>query len=537
MRLGDVRTGAHAVLEAPDVPAQMARRLAELGLRAGESVQVMHRTAGGGRLLAVGDTRIAIDRQTARRSRCARLRPTPRADRGGSAVSAPAPDRPSARSTRSVPSCHSEASAWVGSADAPVVALVGSPNVGKSTLFNALTGLRRDVGNWPGTTVAVGRGVLGLPERRGGPAGPARAPTASTRCPRTRSSPGRCWSTRPRTERPDVVVVTARPRTCPAALYLLAQLRETDTRLVLAVTMTDVAARRGVSVDPDALAAAVGVPVVDLDPRRGEGVRGLAARSTERSRAPPPTPRQAGGGDDPLAVADARFTWIATAVEPPSSAHAVGRSDLVGPHRPRRHGPRSAGPLVFLAVMWLVFQITTTVAAPMQEALDAFVTGPVASAATWVLDVVGLGDTWVTGLVVDGLIAGVGMLLTFVPLMALMFALLSLLEDSGYMARAAVVTDRLMRRIGLPGRAFLPLVVGFGCNVPAIGGTRVLPDARHRLLTALLVPFTSCTRPAHGVRAGGHDVLRSSAGHRRVRHVRAVASCSSCWSGCCCARR
>ena len=143
--------------------------------------------------------------------------------------------------------------------------------------------------------------------------------------------------------------------------------------------------------------------------------------------------------------------------------------------------------------MWLVFQATTTVAAPLQAALDAFFTGPVSTPPTAVLDAVGLGGTWVQGLVVDGLIAGVGMLLTFVPLMAVMFAFLSLLEDSGYLARAAVVTDRVMRAIGLPGRAFLPLVVGFGCNVPAISGTRVLPDARHRLLTALLVPFTSCS--------------------------------------------
>ena len=85
------------------------------------------------------------------------------------------------------------------------------------------------------------------------------------------------------------------------------------------------------------------------------------------------------------------------------------------------------------------------------------------------------------------------MLLTFVPLMTLMFVLLALLEDSGYLARAAVVTDRLMRRIGLPGRAFLPLIVGYGCNVPAISGTRILPNARHRILTALLVPFTACS--------------------------------------------
>ena len=105
----------------------------------------------------------------------------------------------------------------------------------------------------------------------------------------------------------------------------------------------------------------------------------------------------------------------------------------------------------------------------------------------------GLAGTWVDGLIVDGLIAGVGMLLTFVPLMALMFVALAVLEDSGYLARAAVVTDRLMRTIGLPGRAFLPLIVGYGCNVPAISATRILPNATHRLLTALLVPFTSCT--------------------------------------------
>ena len=102
----------------------------------------------------------------------------------------------------------------------------------------------------------------------------------------------------------------------------------------------------------------------------------------------------------------------------------------------------------------------------------------------------------VTGLVVDGLIAGVGMLLTFVPLMAVMFVLLALLEDSGYLARAAVVTDRTMRAVGLPGRAFLPLIVGFGCNVPAIAATRVLGGAKQRVLTALLVPCLLYTSPS-----------------------------------------
>jgi ferrous iron transport protein B len=151
------------------------------------------------------------------------------------------------------------------------------------------------------------------------------------------------------------------------------------------------------------------------------------------------------------------------------------------------------GPLLFLAVMWAVFEATTTIAAPVQDLLGRLVSGPVTGAGRWLFGLVGLGGSWAEGLVLDGLVAGVGMLLTFVPLMAIMFALLALLEDSGYMARAALVTDRAMRAIGLPGQAFLPLIVGFGCNVPAISATRILPDARQRVMTALLVPFTSCS--------------------------------------------
>src|SRR5690348_10338580 len=137
--------------------------------------------------------------------------------------------------------------------------------------------------------------------------------------------------------------------------------------------------------------------------------------------------------------------------------------------------------------------MTTAVAVPVQDLVGNFFAGPVTAAVETAFAGVGLGDSWVQMFVVDGLVAGVGMLLTFVPLMIIMFSLLALLEDSGYMARAAVVTDRLMRAIGLPGKAFLPLVVGFGCNVPAISATRILPSARHRIMTALLVPFTSCS--------------------------------------------
>ena len=304
-------------------------------------------------------------------------------------MSAPAPDRPAAPSSRSVPSCHSEVSAWVGSADAPVIALVGSPNVGKSTLYNAVTGLRRDVGNWPGTTVAVGRGVLRLPS---GEAALLDLPGAYSLDPLspdeelTRSllvdqSAG---------ERPDVVVVTASAAHLSRGLYLLAQLRETDARLVLVVTMSDIAARRCVSVDVAALTAAAGVPVLAIDPRRGEGVHELVDVIDQALFGPRPTARSTYVGDDLLLLADDRFAWISTAVQAATERAAVGRTTWSDRFDRVVTAPFS-GALIFLAVMWGVFELTTTVAVPLQGALDALVTGPISSAATWVLDAVGLG--------------------------------------------------------------------------------------------------------------------------------------------------
>ncbi|HTY72977.1 MAG TPA: ferrous iron transport protein B [Actinomycetes bacterium] len=406
-------------------------------------------------------------------------------------------DRPVA-ARQQVPSCHSDAGGRQAVAGSPVVALAGAPNVGKSTLFNTLCRTRRDVGNWPGTTVEVGRGAWRVAD------GDARdvelvdlpgAYSLDPVSPDEELTRALLLDVAPQ-ERPDAVVVVASAVHLTRCLYLVAQLRETSQRVVVAVTMADVAARRGLTVDAHALATALGVPVVMLDPRRRAGAEALAHAVSDVLVAQPPAPRPVPSGlpmdDSGLALADDRFGWVAAAV-----AAGTVRDRPAGRTRSDRIDrwvtAPFVGPLVFLATMWLVFQTTTRIAAPFQNALDHFFSGPVAQAARAGLGAVGLGHGWVADFVVDGLIAGVGLLLTFVPLMTLMFVLLALLEDSGYMARAAVVTDRTMRRIGLPGRAFLPLVVGFGCNVPAISATRVLPNARHRVLTALLVPFTSCS--------------------------------------------
>jgi ferrous iron transport protein B len=397
--------------------------------------------------------------------------------------------------TPAFPSCHSDAAGPLAASGAPVIALVGAPNVGKSTLFNSLTGARRQVGNWPGTTVEVGRArwrVPGGPEPQsvalvdlpGAYSLDAVSPDEEfTRALLLPADPG---------DRPDVVVVTVDASRLARSLYLVSQIRETAMRTVVALTMSDIAARREIEVEVEALQQHLGVPVVRVDPRRGVGDADLARAVAAALSGPPPGPRPHPQTDDELELADDRFTWLQAAID----------AATVTPERETRTWSDRIdrwvtapwlGPMIFLAVMWAVFQLTTTAAAPLQDALDAFFAGPVSAAATTVLGAVGLAGSWVESFVIDGLIGGVGMLLTFVPLMAIMFALLSLLEDSGYMARAAVVTDRTMRFIGLPGRAFLPLIVGFGCNVPAISATRVLPDSRHRVLTALLVPFTSCT--------------------------------------------
>lgn len=148
---------------------------------------------------------------------------------------------------------------------------------------------------------------------------------------------------------------------------------------------------------------------------------------------------------------------------------------------------------IFLALMWVVFKLTTDVAAPFVDWIDGVLTGPVSRWAVALMGAAGLGGSWAESLVVDGVIAGVGGVLVFVPVLLALYFALALLEDSGYMARAAFVMDRLMHSLGLHGKSFLPLIVGFGCSVPAIYATRTLDSRRDRILTGLLAPFMSCS--------------------------------------------
>lgn len=408
------------------------------------------------------------------------------------------------------------------------MALVGAPNVGKSTLFNHLTGAHRETGNWPGTSVEVACGNWQLPGREVAVIDLPGAYSLDPLSPDEELTRALLVEV-PEIDRPDLALIVVDATALARSLYLLAQLRERPGRMVAVVTMGDVAASHGIQVDADRLANAAGMPVVALDPRRQNGTDQLTVTVAEALNRPPlpaldhhrnagpgkATTRpdrpatcddapdddglsqdhgRGGGGsaDERLEEDDARFTWIdelVRASQERDQHRQLTRTDRID----RVVTSPGGGIAVFLAAMWLLFQATTTVAAPIQSWLAGLLAGPVTSGVRWLLGGAGLGDSVMARFVVQGLLPGVGLLLTFVPLMALMFAALAVLEYSGYLARGAVVNDRLMRMLRLPGRAFLPLVVGFGCNVPAVLGTRVLPNVRHRLLTALLVPFTSCS--------------------------------------------
>ena len=198
-----------------------------------------------------------------------------------------------------------------------------------------------------------------------------------------------------------------------------------------------------------------------------------------------------GDGVD-VALVDRRYTFVHEIVQDAvvqTNRRRISKSDKLD----RIVTHPVGGIAIFLALMWVVFKVTIDLSAPYLDWIELVMTGPIANWVSALLTAIGLGGSWIESLAVDGVIAGVGGVLVFVPIMLALYLVLAMLEDCGYMARAAMVMDRLMRKVGLQGKSFLPMVVGFGCSVPAIYATRTLENRRDRILTGLLVPFMSCS--------------------------------------------
>ena len=354
--------------------------------------------------------------------------------------------------------------------------LVGSPNSGKTTLFNALTGLRAKVGNYPGVTVERREGRLRLGDRR----------AVVMDLPGTYSldpiSPdeeivGRVLDGE-LAEAPDAVVMVADACTLERSLLVLAQILRRDVPCCLVLTMMDELQARGGRLDVARLERALGVPVRPVVGHRGLGMaelRQLLESPEAWSRPPIPPPESA---VDRAAWAD---SILANVLQRRPAHHVVTeRIDGVILHP-------LAGTLLFALVMVTFFQLIFAWAQPAMDAIDA----GIGAAAGGLRAVLPAGPF--TDFLADGIVAGVGAVVIFLPQILLLFTLLYLLEDVGYMARAAFVVDRVMGRIGLEGRSFVSLLSSYACAIPGIMATRTIPSPRNRLVTILVAPLMTCS--------------------------------------------
>ena len=423
------------------------------------------------------------------------------------------------------------------------IALAGNPNVGKSTIFNALTGSRQHVGNWPGVTVEKKSGsakyldyeieIVDLPG------------TYSLTAYSIDEVVARDYII---DEKPDVVIHVVDATNFERNLYLTTQLMELGVPLVMALNMSDMAEKNGTTINRSSMKKFFEIPVVRTVGSKAEGLDELLRTAVHEAETSPHHEHAIGYGNaiersisdlgaaigsDPVLAARYPPRWLAIRllegdenakekIRGSPAEHTVmtllGRTDLdqtEAEMADRRYGvigallpqvcttcvkemnssdlidrvitDRYLGIPIFLALMWGAFQLTFAVAAPFMAAIEAlfgYCAGLLASGS--------VEPAWLGSLLGDGIIGGVGSVIIFLPNIFILLFLLALLEDSGYLARAAFVMDRLMYAIGLPGKSFIPMLIGFGCNVPAIMATRSIEDKSDRLITILINPFMSC---------------------------------------------
>ncbi|RDI46936.1 Fe(2+) transporter permease subunit FeoB [Aquicella lusitana] len=438
------------------------------------------------------------------------------------------------------------------------IALVGNPNCGKTTLFNALTGARQRVGNWPGVTVERKSGsftegttlveVVDLP-----------GVYSLTLASESAAMDERIACEYLLEQHPNVIVNIVDASNLERHLYLTLQLLEMNAPVILVLNMMDVAQARGIQIDIAKLSHELGCPVVALEANKGNGLRELKRVITEydpssaedrKSLAYPAmiqeaiadlsgalsadrmlyaqsleqsanrwnairlleddvlvrqrasvdilkkaashqaAIQQALGEEADILLADTRYRYIEQFIQSCVMRSAYTKT----PWTTRIDNivlNRILGVPIFLAVMYLLFLFSINIGGAFQDFFDISSQTIFVDGFAYALNSIG-APAWLTVLLANGIGKGINTTVTFIPVIGAMFLFLAMLEDSGYMARAAFVVDRLMRALQLPGKAFVPMIVGFGCNVPAVMGARTLENKRDRILTILMSPFMSC---------------------------------------------
>lgn len=466
------------------------------------------------------------------------------------------------------------------------LALVGNPNCGKTTLFNAMTGGREYVGNWPGVTVEKKEGRVKQPNL--GQVGQDAIFTHGHDITLV-DLPG-IYSLSPHSmeelvarrfiveEKPDAIINIVDGTNLERNLYLTVQLMELERPMIIALNMMDEVEKQGDRIDVERLSLELGVPVIPISARTGLGIEALLAQAQQLIHAihtqlhegfniepddlyddlthmahhrigrlvepyvqkadlplhwaqikilegdsllreslhlPEAISKQVDEvvaeyaaasplGDNETMVADSRYRYVervcAAALQRarrPEDPSPASRIDAILTHK------IWAMP-IFLGIMLLIFTLTfSTVGAWLSDLVSESIGSLLIPFVREALEASG-AFTWLTGLVCDGILTGVGGVLTFLPQIAILFFCLSMLEDSGYMSRIAFIMDKPMRRFGLSGKSFIPLLMGFGCTVPAAMGARTMDNEKDKRMTILLLPFMSCSAklPVYGLIAG-----------------------------------
>jgi ferrous iron transport protein B len=431
------------------------------------------------------------------------------------------------------------------------IAVAGNPNSGKSTLINGIAGTRLHVGNWPGVTVEKKEAIFQCGGRR---IRLMDLPGTYSLSPYTQEEIiARDYLVR---EKPDVIINVVDATNLERNLYLAVQLMELGIPVVMALNICDEAEEKGYRIDTGAMEEMLGIAVVRTVATRKTGLEELIKRAVTVVEEKTNLPKQLNYGEDiegPCRVIEDHLRkehstvaaaypirWLALKLMEGDSRvieeTGLDESGLLGEtlrHLREAHEEdmeslmadvryalasglsrevmkktetgkiemteridrvvlnRFLGIPIFLAAMWLVFKFTFDVSTPFADWIDAMTAGPFRR---WAVEIMGFihAPAWIASLVTDGIIAGVGFVLVFVPVIFAMMFFITFLEGSGYMARAAFVMDRAMHAIGLHGKSFIPMLLGFGCNVPAVYATRVLENPRDKALTSLLIPLMSC---------------------------------------------